>query len=200
MLRSTVHRCFQRSAESTATDLQTSWANLRVSRREHREICGMGFNGRAAAHPSDEVVPPLDSKAEETCSLECRLTLLYLATRWMSPGLTVVRRTLLDWLRCTTSSLVERGVMVWGRFTGLELGHLIPVKRTLNASASKDIWDHFILPTLWEQFGDDPFLFQHACAPVHKERPNKMTEWVWRGGAWLAWPESRPQPDRTPLE
>ncbi|KAK3561580.1 hypothetical protein QTP86_010694 [Hemibagrus guttatus] len=45
---------------------------------------------------------------------------------------------------------------------------LVPVKGTLNASAYQDNLDNFMLPTLWEQFGDDPFLFQHDCTPVHK--------------------------------
>lgn len=27
-----------------------------------------------------------------------------------------------------------------------------------------------MLPTLWEQFGDGPFLFQRDCAPVHKDQ------------------------------
>ncbi|KAK3525100.1 hypothetical protein QTP86_015797, partial [Hemibagrus guttatus] len=26
------------------------------------------------------------------------------------------------------------------------------------------------ITALWEQFGDDPFLFQHDCTPVHKAR------------------------------
>jgi hypothetical protein len=28
-----------------------------------------------------------------------------------------------------------------------------------------------VLPTLWQQFGEDPFLFQHDNAPMHKARP-----------------------------
>ncbi|KAK3518759.1 hypothetical protein QTP70_011551 [Hemibagrus guttatus] len=30
-----------------------------------------------------------------------------------------------------------------------------------------------MLPTLWEQFGDDPFLFQNDCTPVTKARSIK---------------------------
>ncbi|KAK3570129.1 hypothetical protein QTP86_011955 [Hemibagrus guttatus] len=58
-------------------------------------------------------------------------------------------------------------------FTGVGLGPLVPVKGTLNASAYQDILDNFMLPALWEKFGDDPFLFQHDCTPVHKERSIK---------------------------
>ena len=48
--------------------------------------------------------------------------------------------------------------MVWGCFS--EVGHcpLVPVKGTLKASAYQDILDNFMLPTLWEEFGDGPFV------------------------------------------
>ena len=60
--------------------------------------------------------------------------------------------------------------MVWGCLSGAGLGLLVPVKGTLNASAHQEMLDSSMLPTLWEQFGDGPFLFQHDCAPVHKVR------------------------------
>ena len=66
--------------------------------------------------------------------------------------------------------------MVWGCFSGPGLGPLVPVKITLNASAYQEILDNFMLQTLWKQFEDGPFLFQHDCAPVHKARSIKM--WV----------------------
>ncbi|KAK3525642.1 hypothetical protein QTP70_002551 [Hemibagrus guttatus] len=71
------------------------------------------------------------------------------------------------------------------------LGPFVPVKGTLNASAYQDILDNFMLPTLWEQFGDDPFLFQHDCTPVTKARSIKtwMSEF---GVEELDWPAQSP--------
>ena len=71
------------------------------------------------------------------------------------------------------------------------------VTGTLNASAYKEILDHFMLPTLWKQFGDGPFLFQHDCAPVHKERSIKT--WMSQFGVEeLDWPAQ--SPDLSPIE
>lgn len=35
----------------------------------------------------------------------------------------------------------------------------------------QDISDNLMLQTLWEQFGDGPFLFKHDCAPCMKQGP-----------------------------
>jgi len=47
------------------------------------------------------------------------------------------------------------------------------------------------IPTLWKQFGDDPFLFQHDCTPVHKASSIKtwMSEFVVEE---LDWPAQSP--------
>lgn len=37
----------------------------------------------------------------------------------------------------------------------------------------KFIFDNYILPTLWQKFGDSPFLLQRDCAAVHKARSTK---------------------------
>ena len=83
MLRRTVHRSRQLSAESIATDLQTLCGLQISSRTVLRELHGMGFHGRAAASKPYitkcnakrrmqwcKATPPLDSRAVETCSLE----------------------------------------------------------------------------------------------------------------------------------
>ena len=89
------------------------------------------------------------------------------------------------------------GIMVWGSFSGAGLGPLVPVKGTLNASAYQEIVGNFMLPPLWKQFGDDPILLQHDCAPVHKARSIKT--WMGEfGREELDWPAQ--SPDLNPIE
>ncbi|KAK3523051.1 hypothetical protein QTP86_012670 [Hemibagrus guttatus] len=52
-------------------------------------------------------------------------------------------------------------------------GTLVPVKGTLNDSTYQDILDNFMLPTLWEQFGESPSCSNMTAPPVHKARATK---------------------------
>ena len=53
--------------------------------------------------------------------------------------------------------------MVWAR-------PLSPVKGNLNVTAYNDILDESVIPTLWQQFVEGPFPFQHVNALMHKAR------------------------------
>ena len=51
--------------------------------------------------------------------------------------------------------------MIWGCFSGAGLERLVPVRGNLNASVDQDILDNSMLPALWEQFEEEPSLFQN---------------------------------------
>ena len=121
----------------------------------------------------------------------------HLAVRGTDLGLADARKTLPARMHSATCKVWWRRNNGLGLFFMVVLGPLVPVKGNLNATAYNYILDDSVLPTLWQQFVEGPFLFQHDNAPVHKVR-SKQKWFVEIGVEELDWPAQ--SPDLNPIE
>ena len=108
VLRHTLCKSHQRSADSVTAEFQTTMGINISAKTVCWELHGMGNYGQAAAHQPNttkhntmyqmEYVKPTDCSAAETSSVTWRIILLYLAIWWTRVGLVNSRRTLSAWL------------------------------------------------------------------------------------------------------
>jgi hypothetical protein len=153
------------SVATLTTKFQTSSGNNVGTITIRRDLHEMGFHGRAAAHKPK--ITMHDSKGLldggvklATIGLEKWKRILWSDespfTIWQSDGQIWVWRYLPE---CIVPTKVW-----WRRNNGLGLFlwfglvPLDPVKGNLNATVYNDIPDNSVLPTLWQQFGKNPFL------------------------------------------
>ena len=82
------------------------------------------------------------------------------------------------------------GIKVWGCFSWYGLGPLISVQGKLKAVGYETVLDNSALPTVWQQFREGPFLFQHDNAPVYQAA--SIQDWFDDMCVELDWPAQRP--------
>ncbi|GFV42425.1 transposable element Tcb1 transposase [Trichonephila clavipes] len=167
--------------KSTVSDVIGKWKRLLSemaekrtgisvsSRTVHQELKILGFHGHVAAHKPN-ITPQNVKHRLQWCRAHRHWTVGMRKTVFFG----VMNLALQSGSRMDAStfngcqaniSLVTalcrllRSIMVWGCFLWFGLGSLVPVIGNMNSEMFVDILDNATLPTLWQCFGEGPFLF-----------------------------------------
>jgi hypothetical protein len=145
-----------------------------------RELRGMGFHGRAAAHKPN--ISPVNAKRRlKWCKERSHWTVDNWKrvvwgveshyTMWRSDGRVWVwgmpGERYLPACVVPTVKFEGGGITVWGCLSWNGHGPLVILHGNLNAEEYKDILTSCLLSTVEDQFGDDSCLYQHDNAPCH---------------------------------
>ncbi|GFV30297.1 transposable element Tcb2 transposase [Trichonephila clavipes] len=180
------------------------------SRTVRRELKNLGIHGRASTHKPN--ITPQNAKHRlQWCRAHLHWTVdMWKTVLWSDASrFTVWQSDERVWVwrmpgerffsDCIVLTVKFGGgsIMVWGCFSWSGQGPLVPVIGNMNSEIDVNILDNAALPTLWQYFGEGPFLFHQDNCSIHTSRL-AQTWFDEMDVQKLNWPSQ--SPDLNPLE
>ncbi|GFX98391.1 transposable element Tcb1 transposase [Trichonephila clavipes] len=203
--RRTLKRIVKQNLKSSlvekSQEFQSSSGISVSSRTVRREFKHLGSHGRAAAHKSNITLQNAKHRLQ-WCRAHRHWTLdMWKTVLWRDESRFTVWQ--LDgrafgfgehfFSDCIVPTVKFGGgsIMVWGCFSWFGLNPLVPVIGNMNSEMYVGILDNAALPTLWQYFGEGPFLFQRDNCSIHTSRL-AQTWFDKMGVRKLDWPSQNP--------